>query len=122
MEAPAKLPLLLLTFLVVAVEQATGRGWMLSSEDCERIEAARAAQSLVDGVNGHGGSPVLVDPQSNSVLDLAATTPGASSRQFLKRRDKLALRHCFAHNLDASWLMGWIRRWDTEDAAKAPSN
>ena len=95
---------------------------MLSSEDCERIEAARAAKSMVDGVTGHGGSPVLVDPQSNSVVDLVATAAGASGRQSLKRRDKLALRHCFAHNLDASWLMGWVRAWDAEDAAQAPSD
>eukprot|EP01043_Picozoa_sp_COSAG02_P109676 COSAG02_NODE_45770_length_354_cov_0.807843_1_plen_61_part_01 len=54
--------LLLLSYLVFAVERATGREWMLSSDDCERIEAARAAKSMVDGVTGHGGSPVLVDP------------------------------------------------------------
>lgn len=111
----------MLTYLVFAVEQATGREWMLSSEDCERIEAARATKSIVDGVTGHGGSPVLVDPQCNTVLDLAAPTAGASGQQFLKRRDKLALRHCLAHNLDASWLMGWVRAWDAEDAARAPS-
>jgi hypothetical protein len=114
--------LLLLSYLVFAVERATGREWMLSSDDCERIEAARAAGSMVDGVTGHGGSPVLVDPQTNSVLDLAATTGGASDRQFLKRRDKLALRHCLAHNLDASWLMGWVRAWEVEDAAQALSD
>ena len=113
--------LLLLSYLVFAVEQATGREWMLSSNDCERIETASAAGSMVDDVTGHRGSPVLVDPRSNSVLDLAATTGGASGRQFLKRRDKLALRHCLAHNLDASWLMDWVRAWDAEDAAQASS-
>ena len=115
------MPLKPRSYLDFAVEQATGREWMLSSNDCVRIETASAAGSMVDDVTGHRGSPVLVDPQSNSVLDLAATTGGASGRQFLKRRDKLALRHCLAHNLDASWLMDWIRAWDAEDAAKASS-
>lgn len=101
---------------------------MLSSVDCERIEAARVAGEIVDGVTGHGGSPVLVDPQSESViardpeiatsassgLGYRAGAGGAAPRQYLKRRDKLSLRHCLARNLDVAWLMEHIRAWEAE--------
>jgi hypothetical protein len=111
------------------VAGADGREWMLSSGDCARVERACRAGTLVDAVMGRGGALVAVDPGSGAVLSLDDTgaAAGRAAGDVLKRRDRLSLRHCLAHNLDAAWLTSWQEVWEgqavgaatTADAADA---
>eukprot|EP01047_Picozoa_sp_COSAG01_P034559 COSAG01_NODE_2602_length_7394_cov_2.281563_7_plen_163_part_00 len=94
---------------------------MLSSGDCARVERARRAGTLVDAVMGRGGALVAVDPGSGVVLSLDDTgaAAGRAAGDVLKRRDRLSLRHCLAHNLDAAWLTSWQEVWEGQAVGAA---